>query len=66
MTCGHFGPRNAQKVDTLEICWPSNEIDILKDIKPNQVIFVKEGEGITRTMHFQKMVATRNSINGSA
>ena len=30
------------------------EIEILKDIKANHVIFVKEGEGITRTMHFQK------------
>jgi hypothetical protein len=26
---------------------------MLKDIKPNQVIFVKEGEGIVRSMQFE-------------
>jgi ferredoxin-fold anticodon binding domain-containing protein len=42
----------AQKVELLEIRWPSGHVDTLKDVKPNQVIFVKEGEGIVRTMHF--------------
>jgi hypothetical protein len=27
-------------------------LDTLKDVKPNQLIFVKEGEGIVRTMQF--------------
>jgi hypothetical protein len=34
--------------------WPSGQVDTLKDVKPNQVIFVKEGEGITRTQQFPK------------
>jgi hypothetical protein len=42
----------AEKVDVLEIRWPSGQTDTLKDIKANQVIFVKEGEGINRTMQF--------------
>lgn len=50
----HFGLGKAEKVDTLEIRWPSGQIDTLKDIKINQLIFVKEGEGITRTMQFPK------------
>jgi enediyne biosynthesis protein E4 len=50
----HFGLGKAEKVDMLEIRWPSGQVDTLKDIKPNQVIFVKEGEGITRTMQFPK------------
>jgi hypothetical protein len=29
-------------------------VDTLKGVKVNQVIFVKEGEGITRTMQFPK------------
>ena len=61
-----FGLRNVQQVDTLEIRWPRGEIEILKDIQANHVIFGKEGEGITRTMHFQKIVTARNSITGSA
>ncbi len=48
----HFGVGKAEKVDLLEIRWPSGQVDTLKDIKVNQLIFVKEGEGITRTMIF--------------
>jgi hypothetical protein len=50
----HFGLGKAEKVDLLEIRWPSGQIDTLKEIKANQVIFVKEGEGIARTMEFSK------------
>jgi len=50
----HFGLGKADKVDVLEIRWPSGQIDSLKDIKVNQLIFVKEGEGISRTMQFSK------------
>jgi len=48
----HFGLGRAEKVDVLEIRWPSGHIDTLKDVKANQLIFVKEGEGILRTMQF--------------
>ena len=50
----HFGLGKAEKVDLLEIRWPSGQIDTLKDIKANQVIYVKEGTGIARTMEFSK------------
>src|SRR5207253_2507436 len=42
----HFGIGKAEKVELLEIRWPSGLVETLKDIKPNQVIVVKEGEGI--------------------
>ena len=42
----------AEKVELLEIRWPSGAVDMLKDLKANQVIFVKEGAGIVRTMQF--------------
>jgi len=48
----HFGLGKAEKVDVLEVHWPSGQADTLKDVKANQVVFVKEGEGITRTMQF--------------
>jgi len=48
----HFGIGKAEKVELLEIRWPSGLIDTLKDIKPNQVIFVKEGQGIVRSVTF--------------
>jgi len=50
----HFGVGKAAKVDLLEVRWPSGQVDSLKDVKVNQVIYVKEGEGITRTMQFSK------------
>ena len=48
----HFGLEKAEKVDLLEIRWPSGQTDTLKDVKPNQLVFVKEGEGAVRTMQF--------------
>jgi enediyne biosynthesis protein E4 len=48
----HFGIGKAEKVDLLEIRWPSGQIDTLRDIKPNQVLYVKEGEGIVRSLRF--------------
>jgi hypothetical protein len=51
----HFGLGKAEKVVLLEIRWPSGQVDTLKDVKPNQVIYVKEGEGIVRTMQFDKV-----------
>ena len=50
----HFGLGKATIVELLEIRWPSGQVDSLKDIKPNQVIFVKEGAGILRTMQFDQ------------
>jgi hypothetical protein len=50
----HFGLGKANKVDLLEIRWPSGQIDQLKNISVNQLIFVEEGEGIIRTMQFFK------------
>lgn len=48
----HFGIGKAEKVDLLEIRWPSGAIEKLENVKPNQVLFVKEGSGIVRTMQF--------------
>jgi hypothetical protein len=50
----HFGIGDAQKVDSLEIRWPSGQIDSLKDLKPNQLYYVTEGKGITRFVDFAK------------
>jgi hypothetical protein len=48
----HFGLGKAEKVDVLEIRWPSGQVDTLKDVKANQLVYVKEGAGISRTMQF--------------
>jgi hypothetical protein len=49
----HFGLGRAQKVDLLEIHWPSGLVDTLKDVAVNQLVYVKEGEGIARKVSFK-------------
>jgi len=48
----HFGIGEAEKVELLEVRWPSGQTDSLKDLKPNQLYYVTEGQGITRTVSF--------------
>ncbi|HLZ51686.1 MAG TPA: CRTAC1 family protein [Candidatus Acidoferrum sp.] len=51
----HFGVGKAEKVELLEIRWPSGAVDTLKDVVPNQMIVVKEGEGIVRSVKFERL-----------
>ena len=48
----HFGLGKAEKVTLLEIRWPSGQVDSLKNVPADQVIYVQEGKGIVRTMNF--------------
>jgi hypothetical protein len=50
----HFGIGKAEKVELLEIRWPSGALDTFKDVKPNQLIVVKEGQGIVRSAKFER------------
>jgi len=57
----HFGIGKAEKIDLLEIRWPSGHIDTLKDVKPNQLIVVKEGKGIVHSVQFGLQKRTRSA-----
>jgi enediyne biosynthesis protein E4 len=48
----HFGLGKAEKVDAVEIRWPSGLVDAMKDIAANVLVTVKEGQGIVRTEKF--------------
>ena len=48
----HFGVGLAEKIDLLEIHWPSGQSDSLKDLQPNRLYYVTEGQGITRSEAF--------------
>jgi hypothetical protein len=50
----HFGLGKAEKAEILEIRWPSGQIDTLKDVKANQLIYVREAEGIVRSVRFDE------------
>lgn len=57
----HFGLGKAEKVGLLEVQWPSGAVDSLKDLAANQLIYVKEGQGIIRTMRFDRLAAGPSS-----
>jgi enediyne biosynthesis protein E4 len=42
----HFGLRSIQRIDKLEIDWPSGQVDLLKPLQINRIIAVQEGKGI--------------------
>jgi hypothetical protein len=50
----HFGLGKIQKVKSIEVRWPSGQVDTLNDIAVNQLILVKEGTGIIRATPFNK------------
>jgi len=50
----HFGLGKSQRVESLEISWPSGNVDTLRNVAANQLVVVKEGQGIVQTMTFKK------------
>jgi len=42
----HFGLGSAQKIDSLEIRWPSGKIETLTNVAADQFYAVLEGQGI--------------------
>ena len=50
----HFGLGKNQRVQSLEISWPGGKVETLKNLAANQLVVVKEGQGIVQTMTFKK------------
>jgi hypothetical protein len=48
----HFGLGRAREVDLLEIRWPSGGVEVLENIKSNQILTVEEGKGVTSRVPF--------------
>jgi enediyne biosynthesis protein E4 len=51
----HFGLGKNQKVKTLEIQWPSGQVETISNIAANQVITVKEKAGIMQPLRGSKV-----------
>src|SRR5205809_5376137 len=49
-----FGLGHNEKADTLEIRWPSGQLDRLSSVSAGQTISVTEGQGVTSTRKFGK------------
>lgn len=44
----HFGLNQHERVDLIEIRWPSGAVTKLENVKSDQIVAVREGEGIVR------------------
>jgi hypothetical protein len=42
----HFGLGSEVKIDTVEVSWPSGQVDHLSNLDPDQIYTIEEGKGI--------------------
>ena len=54
----HFGLGQAAKADRLEIRWPGGQVETLENVAADQLVYVEEGKGIVKAMHFQSSTAS--------
>jgi hypothetical protein len=52
----HFGLGKRTRIDSLEIAWPSGQVDKLTNLPIDEIIAVKEGAGIA-PRKFPKVMA---------
>ena len=48
----HFGVGKATRVDVLDVRWPSGQVDAVRQVATNQLVYIKEGRGIVRSEKF--------------
>jgi hypothetical protein len=54
----HFGLGKKTKIESLQVTWPSGQVDTLKDVPIDQIIAVQEGKGIV-PRKFPRIVSVR-------
>ncbi len=45
----HFGLGTANKIDSVEVRWPSGKLERLKDVSADNIYTIIEGQGIKDT-----------------
>jgi hypothetical protein len=51
----HFGLGTATQADSIVVRWPNGQSETLRGVPGDQVIYVKEGQGIIRTEKFRQV-----------
>jgi len=54
----HFGLGKKTKIESVQVTWPSGQVDTLKDVPMDQIIAVQEGKGIV-PRKFPRIVSVR-------
>jgi hypothetical protein len=50
----HFGLGTLTRVERLEVRWPSGRTEVLQNVAANQIITIREGDGIVGRMPFAR------------
>ena len=50
----HFGLGDATRVDRLEVRWPSGRTEVVQSVPANQIVTIREGEGIVASTPFAR------------
>jgi hypothetical protein len=50
----HFGLGRAERVAQLEVRWPNGRTEVLHDVAANQIVTIREGDGIVRQAQFAR------------
>jgi hypothetical protein len=48
----HFGLGDATLVERLEVTWPSQRVEVVSKVAPNQIVTVHEGRGVVSRVPF--------------
>jgi enediyne biosynthesis protein E4 len=60
----HFGLGQAQVVDAIEVKWPTTqEVERFTEVKPNQILTIREGSGIVDTFKPKAKVALKRNYD---
>lgn len=54
----HFGLEKRTKIDLIEIRWPSGVVDKIANVNANQLLTIKEGQGLVEQKDFRKTTLT--------
>ena len=49
----HFGLGTATRADRLEVKWPSGRVDVVQDPQADQIVTIREGDGIVNRQSFR-------------
>lgn len=50
----HIGLDTATRVDRLEVRWPSGAIEVIRDVAANNIVTIREGQGLVRAEPFAR------------
>ena len=48
----HYGLGKAAKADFIEVRWPNGKTEVVRNVPANQLVFLKEGSGIVKSVKF--------------